>query len=475
MNQAFIGIDVGTTRTKATLYNPSVGVLNTTSLPTPRSSTRTAGDLRDADSVVQTVLMCVDELIRTQSIDAFTQFCGIGVTSLSEEVVLVDFTGTSLGPMPTWYNLSFGSDSTTAEPVNYASYSLHKLRWAFDQIESGSSPYFPGVGPSDVIHATTLNSYIAGQLSEEATFTVDHSHASRTGFFDVQAAQWNDDAFAKTGWPASILPGLAPAGHVAGVLHPRLAARWNITPVPVVIAGHDHFCAAYGSGVCSGGSLYISAGTSEAHCLIVDSLPESPLPQTVGYGRYVDGSSYYLHRQLPSGHLYQQWRTLLGMDGWTQDREDAALMITPSVPQRPFFMPGFDTDFRSSVLDVSVGADRVDLLRGLLDGLACAAFHIDKELISLAQSSIMSVVANGVPCRGAYWQTVRSHLSVAPLSVSTTNEAPSLGAALLAQQSITGISPALPPQSAIEADPALRVTYQKLFERFETILEKLVA
>ncbi|MFP3394180.1 hypothetical protein SB782_35990, partial [Brevibacillus sp. SIMBA_076] len=79
----------------------------------------------------------------------------------------------------------------------------------------------------------------------------------------------------------------------------------------VVLAGHDHFCGAYGIGLRGGGGLYISAGTSEAHCLILDWLPDGELPDGVGVGRFVDGRRFYLHAQLPSGHLYRHWTGLL--------------------------------------------------------------------------------------------------------------------------------------------------------------------
>jgi sugar (pentulose or hexulose) kinase len=451
----FIGIDIGTTRTKALLYDADAERIlvaeSTPVVPTKQ------GDFRDADAVVAVVMGCVDRLVSGLPEAERARIAGIGITSLSEEMVLLDSAGRSLAPMPAWYT-TVGADAAR-EQGHDPSFSWSKLRWAFDELAERD----------DVRGVTTLNGYVAAVLSAGSDFPVDHSHASRTGFFDVRTGEWHTARFEATGFDASLLPPLVAAGTAVSTVHGDLAQRWGI-PVTssIVLAGHDHFCGAFAVGVRGEGQLYVSAGTSEAHCLIVEELPEGPLPPTVGFGRFVDGRHFYLHRQLPSGHLYRQWTELLGLaDDESRAQEAERLFAEPLGSLGTTMLPGFDTDTRSTLLDLAPGATRYTIVRALLEGLACAALRVDRELVELADRPITGAVAAGIPCASPFWQELRGQLAAAPLAVSREDEAPALGAALLCQKAVLGLEPAPSRLHAVSVDETRTAEYAALFTRFE--------
>ena len=451
----FIGVDIGTTRTKALLYHPRTGERIVVAEPTPVMLTP-LGDFRDAQAVVATVLTCIARLVENVSPDERNLIGGIGITSLSEEMVLLDAAGDSIAPMPAWYT-TVASDAARDRGLD-PSFSWSKLRWAFEH-----------VGAHDIRGVTTLNSYVASALSDSPVFAIDHSHASRTGFFDVRAAEWQTATFEATGWPAELLPALVPAGSVVSGLRHELAERWGVPDTAsIVLAGHDHFCGAYAVGVRAEGQLYVSAGTSEAHCLIVDALPSHQAPGPVGVGRFVDGEHFYLHRQLPSGHLYRHWTELLGLaDAASHGSETQDLEAQPIGALGTTIVPGFDTDTRSSVFDLAPEATRQTLMQALHEGIACAALHVDRELLQFAGTPITGVVAAGIPCASPYWQQLRGNLTIAPLEVSTEEEAPALGAALLCRRAVTGVDTAPSAFRAVPLDAARAGDYEALFARFE--------
>jgi sugar (pentulose or hexulose) kinase len=462
----FIGIDIGTTRIKALLYDPASPVRRVTARRTPVTPSA-LGDLRDAEAVLAAVTGCLDELLEAATPDERAALAGIGVTALSEEVVLLDEHGSPAGPMPTWYNREAGTSAARERGID-TSFSWAKLRWAFDEITDGGSPCFPGMRPADVAGMTTLSGYIADRLAAAGRFVIDHSHASRTGFFDVRTATWDPHAFGSSGWPVSALPGLVPTGTVVGALDATFAERWGVpSATAVALAGHDHFCGAFAVGVRGEGEVYLSAGTSEAHCLIVDDPPSGPLPDGVGLGRYVDGQRFYLHRQLPSGHLYQQWRGLLGLADLTQAEEAEVLAAQPVGSGGATVVPGTGTDARSSFLSVDTDAGAATLLRALLEGLACAALETDRDLERISRRPITAIVASGVPCRSPFWQELRGQLSAAPLTISDEEEAPALGAALIVQQSTTGRDVERSPTIPVIPDPRRSDAYRAVFERYE--------
>ncbi len=409
-----------------------------------------------------TVLSCIDRLLEGLPPAERGAVRGIGITSLSEEMVLLDASGRSISPMPAWYT-GVAAEAARGEGID-PSFSWSKLRWASEQYAA-----------EDVRGVTTLNSYIAAALGDDSDFAIDDSHASRTGFFDVGAATWQPQLFEATGWPASLLPPLVPAGSAVSTLASPLAERWGIPgTAAIVLGGHDHFCGAFAVGIRSEGQLYVSAGTSEAHCLIVDELPQGLLPEQVGAGRFVDGEHFYLHRQLPSGHLYRQWTGLLGLaDESSRAREAEELRAEPLGSLGTTVVPGFGTDVRSSVFDLAPDAGRRTLLRALLEGLACAALLVDRELIALTGRPITEVVASGIPAASPVWQQLRANLAVAPLSVSSEDEAPALGAALLCERVATGTEGRPSALQRVPADPASAAEYGALYARFEQKLSTL--
>lgn len=468
----FVGIDIGTTRTKALVHDVRSGRRTVFARATPVIDSP-EGDLRDAEAVLQTVLSVLAEAFAASTADDRARLAGIGVTSLSEEMVLVDADGRSLGPMPAWYNHEAGGHAA-AEVGMDPSYSWAKLRWAHERITAASPP-FSEVALDDIVTVTTLNGFVADRLADAGRFVVDDSHASRTGFFDVRRRSWHIDRFTETGWAADTLPKLVPTASIAGTLSQGLSARLGIASVPVVLAGHDHFCGAYGIGVRGNGQLYVSAGTSEAHCLIVDSLPDGQLPQGIGAGRFVDGERFYLHRQLPSGHLYQHWRRLLSLDHLSATEEAEALATRPVGAGGAVLVPGLDTDTRSWLLGVDTRADAVSVLRALFEGLACAARMLDESLSAVAGAEITAVLAAGIPSANPVWRELRAGLSPARLSVSDETEAPALGAAILAQSSLTGSATDLSSAELVPVDPATREACLELYEHFLRSFRALVS
>jgi sugar (pentulose or hexulose) kinase len=471
----FIGVDIGTTRIKALLYRSDGTGHRVVARSTPTVPT-SLGDFRDAETVVTTVTGCIGELLAALSARERAEIEGFGLTSLSEEMVLVTSDGLSAAAMPAWYT-SVATEQAIVRGLD-PSFSWSKLRWAHDQadLSTAAATQSPTVDPASITRVTTLNSYVAGRLGGVVGYPVDHSHASRSGFFDVVSATWNRDVFRETGWDAALLPELVETGTVVSTIAEQLAEQWSIpTNATIVLAGHDHFCGAYGNGVRSDGQLYVSAGTSEAHCMILDELPRQPFPPGFGVGRFVDGKHFYLHRQLASGHLYRQWTALLGLDTDTARSHETQSLFTEPVGSRgTVVIPGFDGDTGSSLLHLSSQGTPHTVLRALLEGLACAALHIDEELMSMTDRPINRVVAAGIPCQSPFWQQLRAHLAPAPLFISDEEEAPAIGAAMLCERATRGTDAASTTSSRpAQADDRLTDAYRDVFSRFEEQLARL--
>lgn len=437
---SFLGIDVGTTRIKAVVYEPRERrVVGERHAPTPVHS-RAAGEVHDPDELFGVALALAADVVAAA--EGATPLEGLSVASMGEEVVLVDDRAAAVGDVLAWYNPlgrelapafldRFGADlfpGVRPDPT----FSLFKLLWIAEH------------RPRDLagaVRVTDVADYLLWRLGggPPETIVMDWSHASRTGLLDLGAHVWNTAAVDAAGLDVSLLPRLVSSGTPIGQLSAELAERLGADgPIALVSGGHDHFCAAYAVGVRRPGSVFISAGTSEAVLLLTAHLPQVPPGEHLDAGCFVDEELWYLHQAIPSGHVFRQWRALLYAD--TADEElygevgalagaetHARCVVDPAGPAATF-------------ADVDLHATRGHLMRALLEALACDARTALERLERLGGREGGEVIVAGQPARRCEWLDLRARVLDRPLVVAQHGETSALGAALLAQRGVTGVA-----------------------------------
>lgn len=435
---SFLGIDVGTTRVKALVFDPAAGrIVAERDAETP-VQVRATGEMHEPDAVLDVALSVAAAAVADAGVRALD---GVSVTSMGEEVVLYDVGGRVLGDVLTWYNPR-GRDLAPAFLAEHGSelfghvrpdpmFSLFKFLWLAAE------------RPDDLraaVRMTDMADHLLWRMGggDVDAVVMDWSHASRTGFFDLAARAWDPAVIAAAGLDPALFPRLVPSGAAIGALSADVAARLGIAPgAPLVSGGHDHFCAAYAVGVRRPGSVFISAGTSEAVLLLTDRPPSVPADVPVDAGCFVDDELWYLHQPVPSGHVFRQWRPLLyaGVDDDVMWAEVAALE------------PGADLHCRCTVdaagwsvtfADVELEATRAHLMRALLDALAHDARVALDRLEQLGGRAADEVVVTGRATGRPEWLDLRARVFERPLVVAEQAEATALGAALLAQRGVTG-------------------------------------
>jgi xylulokinase len=236
---------------------------------------------------------------------------------------------------------------------------------------------------------------------------------------------------------------------VIGRLGAGPAAELGVAPgVPLVTGGHDHFCGALAAGARSPGDLFISAGTSEAHLLVTDSLdPVATADSEVGC--FVTDGLYYLHAALPSGALYLTWTRLLALD--------------PSAPLdtllggEPVGSRGvrgrIAADRRLSLDGLPLDVAPATLLRALMETTAVASRDMTRDLSRTAGRAVVQRLLAGRPAESSAWREIRDAVGEGAAAFVDAQEATALGAAHLAVRAVTGTLP--PPVPRRRPDPEL--------------------
>lgn len=459
MTATFLGIDVGTTRIKAVLLERDSGaVLAAAAAATPQGD---AGGVavHSPGAVRHVAVNAARRALAEAGPEARAELGGIAVTSVGEEAVLLDAAARPVGDVPTWFSgvghapaLEHADELDRRAPVTglrHPEYTVHTLAW------------WARARPAPVQAATTLTDLGSWLLSSlgPGDLVMDHSHASRTGLFDAPTRSWRAEGLDVVGTGHLSLPRLVPSGTVVGELGTEPAAELGIAPgVPLVTGGHDHFCGALAAGTRSPGDLFISAGTSEAHLLVTDSLdPAATADSEVGC--FVTDGLYYLHAALPSGALYLAWTRLLGLD--------PAAPLDDLLGGEPVGSRGvrgrIAADRRLSLDGVPLDAIPATLVRALMETTAVASRDLTRELSHTAGRAIIQRLLAGRPAESPAWREIRAAVGEGAAAFVDAQEATALGAAHLAVRAVTGTLP--PPVPRRSPDPELPAARREEYVR----------
>ena len=250
-----LGIDVGSSRTKAILMDAAGRSLESSDAPTP-FRTGPQGTEAKAAAVLEGVREAVGRLG-----DARRRVAGIGVAGIAESGVPLDRRGEPLAPIIPWHDRrgedvadrlsdQFGPElhRLIGQRLRYVA-TVAKLGWLLDNGVPRPARWL-GV-PELCVRALT---------GAEVT---EWSLAGRTGCLDICGRSWLSPVAEAAGFDTEVFPPVQSAGDVMGQVSSEASAEFGLPGgVPVTIAGHDHLAGMVGSGA-DADDLCDSVGTAE--------------------------------------------------------------------------------------------------------------------------------------------------------------------------------------------------------------------
>ena len=270
---AWVGLDVGTTSSKAVVYSDAGATLATGRRPTLWDLTPDGVQIDPQaliDGALGALADALDAMDARNTLDASGVsgapeiVGGIGITSMGETGVLVDGHGRPVAPAIAWHDTRDDVEvarlrddigparfcATTGKPLR-GQFSLTKHRWLVDH----------HAATARAVRRFNVAEWVARALGADEA--CDRTLAGRTGWFDLAADRWWDEALAWSGTSAGLMPPLVQPGHPIGRVS-AAAVHVRLRGAVVTLAGHDHQAAALGAGAGGLGDEFDSAGTAEA-------------------------------------------------------------------------------------------------------------------------------------------------------------------------------------------------------------------
>ena len=438
------GVDAGTSRIRALLFEPDGAIVAEGSTATPTVHTRPGWAHHEAEALWRATADALRQA--TARIDDPGRIRGVAVASVGEAAVPLDAKGEPTYHAIAWFDRravdefawlerTIGADALftltglSAQPIH----GLNKLLWL-----KANEPDAYGRTESWL----NIADYLAWRLSGVAA--TDYSIASRTLALDIRTLEWAGDLLAEVGVPPSLFQPLRPSGARLGPVTNEAARQTGLPESCAVgVGGHDHILGALAAGAWREGVVVNSLGTAEALLVALDRPIDGVELGRRGYNQgaiFVDRPGYYAVGGLfTSGAAIEWFRRLLG-----GDLSDAELIkegeAAPPGSLGVCFLPHLrmassprpNAAARGAFIGLGTDAGRGVLYRAILEGIAFDARAILEGLLEFpGMPSVRSLRAIGGSTRNRLLMAIKAAVYGREITIAEMPETVSLAAAIL--------------------------------------------
>jgi glycerol kinase len=423
--------------------------------------------------------------VATSSLAAAGPVAGVGITNQRASTLLWDrTTGEPIGPGLGWQDLRTVFDCITAKAEHglalAPNQSATKVVWLLDNIA--------GARDRDLCFGT-VDTWVAWVLSNGAVHVTDPSNAAVTGLLNADCSAWSAEACTALGVPIEMLPSIVDSTGVFG----EATALPGSPPLAALVG--DQQASLVGQGCVRPGLAKITFGTGGM--LDVCTGPVSPVsPRRSEHGTYPIVAWSQAGRRtwgaeaimLSAGTNVDWLRDDLGIIDTAAHSHDVASQCehTDGVVYVPALMglgtPHWDFGARGTLLGLTRGSGRPQLVRAVLEGIA----HRGADLLEAAEAdfgdSIGVIRVDGGMSQNPTFIQALANATGRVIEVSPQTEATTIGAAYLAGlavgewDSFDDIAAAWQPSKVVDPTDRLdRHQWARAIERARTWIPDLSA
>jgi gluconokinase len=482
-----IGVDIGTTSTKAVAYDARGRPLGSHPVRYPLGEPHPGYAEQDPDVIYEAVLVT----IRTVVAALPSRVTALSFSTAMHSLIGLDGDNIPLTASVTWADSRSSSQAERlrAAPGGLALHRrtgtplhpmapLPKLVWFHEQ----QPELFERVA-----HWVGIKDYVLLRLC--GVLVTDHSVASGTGLLDIHELRWDAEALA--------------IAHIVGEQLPRLVATTTVLPgitaaaaaatglparTPVVVGAGDGPLANLGVGAVHPGVVACSIGTSGAMRVVVERPSVDPLGGVFCYAlteqRWVVGGA------INNGGIVLGWTGEALAPDLGEHAEEELLALAARVPagsggliMLPYLLseraPHWSAVPRGAYIGLTHAHRREHLIRAALEGV-CQQLALVLQSVRMAGNEVRQVRASGGFARSPLWRQMLADTLGMDVQFPAGHEGSSFGAALLGMQalgiveSIDVAADLVQIQDTVRPDPAAAGSYAALSPLFAELYGALV-
>jgi len=462
-----LGIDVGTTGTKALLLDPERGVVAEAERPTQLHSLHPGWAEEDTAEWWSNVCATTRELIDGTGADV----AGVGVTGMVPCTIPLDEHGEPLR----WSIQQ--NDARSVDEVE----DLRRLLAAARVLErTGSAITQQSTAPRFLWLAehepevwaktrTVLGSYDYITMRLSGSRSVEANWALETGLLDFADMSWAEDVLAACGGSKDLLPPIRRCHEVVGTVTAAAARETGLKEgVPVVAGTADHIGSTFASGVLDDGDLLVKLGGAGDIMLAVDD-------------PFVDDRLYLDFHLLPerfvlsgcmatSGSLIKWFQRELAAGASLAELDEEAAATPPGAGGTiclPYFLgektPINDPEAPGAFVGLQLTHTRGHLFRALLEGIAFGFRHHLEVFAERGHRPQRARVTDG-GSRSRVWTQITADVLGMPLEKVTLRSGSAFAAAFCAGMGVGAFSGWRDVDRFVAVDEVIEPTHHDVYD-----------
>ncbi|CAH0171182.1 Xylulose kinase [Peribacillus simplex] len=447
MTSYMLGVDIGTTSTKAVLFTKKGDVIQQENVGYPLYTPDMTTAEQDPEEIFQAVLKAFSNITK-QHPDKKISF--ISFSSAMHSVIAMDENDQPLTRCITWadnrseawaHKIKDELDGhevykRTGTPIHPMS-PLSKVTWIVNDHPEIATNVKKYIGIKEYIFKKFFDQYV-----------VDYSLASSMGMLNLKNLDWDEEALRIAGITRGQLSELVPTTKIFNNCDPDLAKQIGIDPqTSFVIGASDGVLSNLGVNAIRKGEIAVTIGTSGAIRTIIDE------PKTDEKGRIfcyaLTEKHWVIGGPVNNGGMVLRWirdefassevetAKRLGIDAY-EVLTKIAERVRPGADGLLFHpylagerAPLWNPDVRGSFFGLTLSHKKEHMIRAALEGVIYNLYTVFLALTECMDGPVTRIQATGGFARSAVWRQMMSDIFESEVVVPESYESSCLGACIL--------------------------------------------
>ncbi|MFF2448221.1 gluconokinase [Neobacillus sp. NPDC058068] len=447
MTSYMLGVDIGTTSTKAVLFTEKGEVIQQENIGYPLYTPDISTAEQDPEEIFQAVVQAISKIMKQNSQKGISF---LSFSSAMHSLIAMDENDQPLTPCITWAdNRSEAWTHKIKDELNghevykrtgtpiHPMAPLSKITWLVNEHPEIATKAKKYIGIKEYIFKKFFDQYV-----------VDHSLASAMGMMNLKTLDWDDEALRIAGVKREQLSTLVPTTTIFTNCHPELAKQMGLDPqTPFVIGASDGVLSNLGVNAIRKGEIAITIGTSGAIRTIIDQ------PQTDEKGRIfcyaLTEKHWVIGGPVNNGGMVLRWirdefaasevetAKRLGIDPY-EVLTKIAERVRPGADGLLFHpylagerAPLWNPDVRGSFFGLTLSHKKEHMIRAALEGVIYNLYTVFLALIECMEGPVTRIQATGGFARSDVWRQMMSDIFESEVVVPESYESSCLGACIL--------------------------------------------
>ena len=429
-----IGLDVGTTGTKALVVDESGRTVSSAYREYELSESAGGRVTQNAEdwwlAAVDTV-RCATENVCKNDIAA------ISLSTQGASMLAADRDGKPLCDVMTWMDSRATKEVEALSETLGRDYVYEASGWPLTPAGDAAKILWlknnaPEVFGSAACFPSTLE-FMNHRLT--GRFVADPTNAAIRQLYNIKSKKWDEGILDAVGVTADRLPEVEPTGVCLGALTANAARELGLPEsVRVFNGAHDQYASSIGSGATAPGDMMLATGTA----WVVLGVTSAPLytASRICPGIHPAGGYGAMASLVSAGSALKWYKNLVGDDFRTMDKEASLrahsakdVIVLPYVAGAGF--PHNRPDAGGVISGFRIGTDRYDVARAVMEGVAFEARGVI-ESFAAEGMKIDRLMVTGGAARSDVWSTIVGEVTKCEIQRPSERETCCLGAADIA-------------------------------------------